>query len=1169
MERFDEIIPALFLDAQRLSGRYEPPEHETFEPMPGSNGIWQGPVFPHDADVARLLRIYLLDTAGKSILQAQWRNEARSLLRLSSSGHPALPQLHEANLVKDHRFGYLILDDPGEPVTPAHPLHALLGANRGLAFQRWVSLLEAVMLVHDEAMIHRSLTPLATCARGSAEAVVVLDGFQMSAFVSTWLRGGRADDATSVLEALDAEQLACLAPERLGPQCGLRRRFVESFRTDVFGLGMIGACWLTGAPAGWADGFDIRRYTEEKHREVVSALRGRLLQSGLPRPLRSLLENMISFEPSGRIPSGRAAYEEATRLYGPVLREFEEPHQASASAHRVYYLRETMDRLYSDQRTRSHPSIPDYTEYAEVLARDLDGAAMTWSPSGFDPWEPKKKDEKTRMARVVFLGREYAYFAQYLEQGINSVEKRALVIKYVIPAHQARELRRQPKMRALPHIEARFLEGGRASRMTRPLPAAAPSWEDHVSSIDFVDPQGPAAPIVRAANWLLGAQRALSAAREYRYERQTGEPTRIVLQEHAEPGLPPVDTEDGAFLSLYLGSRLRRPMGRRFESVSREATEQGEATEFLLRTEWNGRDDRLRLTFEKRLDDQTVQFVSMAEGALVPKIGYVRPGDAGMYVTQSRQRTALRILEQRHHHLAAQLAAPVAIELKLDAPPQRLGLDDATHTLVQQILETWPLFVLQGPPGTGKTFVARHTIAAVLASDPFARILVSAQSHHALDNLLEAVVERPSSAGGVNAERILLRMASERTQEKVGGGQVDSLAQRCLPANVVRTIVEALQKPAVGGVAGSELSKLAKQWRALALKRRLDADLAQRLVRSASVVFATSAGSGTNEVRGTRGAAAYDWVIIEEAARGWFTEMLVPLVQGTRWLLIGDHVQLPAFQAREITALLDKDVESGTTASATGFTADASWKSFFRYFEHLMSAPVHRGIRSQGVLQVQRRMHPDIAELVRTSYYPNQPLDTHPDAKRPHGFRMPTFLERTALVWIDTSSLGMGAQERHEGEGVTNRTEVDIVRALLSRLQPQPKVHDAKIPALVLLSPYKAQVKILRERVQEAAKEAVHTVDSVQGRQAETVIVSLVRNNAENDENAAIGFLAEPERANVMFSRARRLLVVVGSLAHFERFGHTHWGRVVAYVRAMPRFLIDAARDLDFEVSKS
>ena len=66
--------------------------------------------------------------------------------------------------------------------------------------------------------------------------------------------------------------------------------------------------------------------------------------------------------------------------------------------------------------------------------------------------------------------------------------------------------------------------------------------------------------------------------------------------------------------------------------------------------------------------------------------------------------------------------------------------------------------------------------------------------------------------------------------------------------------------------------------------------------------------------------------------------------------------------------------------------------------------------------------------------------------------------------------------------------------------------------------------------------ERVFTVDSFQGRQAALVAVSLVRNNASKTRSSAIGFVGNKARATVMFSRAERLLVVVGCSKHFKAF---------------------------------
>ena len=53
----------------------------------------------------------------------------------------------------------------------------------------------------------------------------------------------------------------------------------------------------------------------------------------------------------------------------------------------------------------------------------------------------------------------------------------------------------------------------------------------------------------------------------------------------------------------------------------------------------------------------------------------------------------------------------------------------------------------------------------------------------------------------------------------------------------------------------------------------------------------------------------------------------------------------------------------------------------------------------------------------------------------------------------------------------------------------------------------------------------VATIDNYQGEEADIVIASLVRSNPEH----VIGFLKEPERINVLLSRARVCEIIIGN----------------------------------------
>ena len=60
------------------------------------------------------------------------------------------------------------------------------------------------------------------------------------------------------------------------------------------------------------------------------------------------------------------------------------------------------------------------------------------------------------------------------------------------------------------------------------------------------------------------------------------------------------------------------------------------------------------------------------------------------------------------------------------------------------------------------------------------------------------------------------------------------------------------------------------------------------------------------------------------------------------------------------------------------------------------------------------------------------------------------------------------------------------------------------------------------------------TVNSFQGSEADIVVISLVRNNQHTTPAKALGFLRDSRRMNVLLSRAKWKLVLVGSLRFIE-----------------------------------
>jgi len=105
-------------------------------------------------------------------------------------------------------------------------------------------------------------------------------------------------------------------------------------------------------------------------------------------------------------------------------------------------------------------------------------------------------------------------------------------------------------------------------------------------------------------------------------------------------------------------------------------------------------------------------------------------------------------------------------------------------------------------------------------------------------------------------------------------------------------------------------------------------------------------------------------------------------------------------------------------------------------------------------------------------------------------------------------------------------------------------------PSLAVLSPYAQQVEKLRTAISRkmdgslshlrAFNPAINptdycgTVDSFQGGEADLVIVSMVRNNAHASPKKALGFLRDNRRMNVLLSRAKWRLILIGSLSFYR-----------------------------------
>ena len=94
---------------------------------------------------------------------------------------------------------------------------------------------------------------------------------------------------------------------------------------------------------------------------------------------------------------------------------------------------------------------------------------------------------------------------------------------------------------------------------------------------------------------------------------------------------------------------------------------------------------------------------------------------------------------------------------------------------------------------------------------------------------------------------------------------------------------------------------------------------------------------------------------------------------------------------------------------------------------------------------------------------------------------------------------------------------------------------------IAVITPYNAQVGLLRAQLAGYPGLEIGSVDGLQGREKEAVVISMVRSNRRGE----VGFLADDRRTNVAVTRARRHLAIVCDSATVS--SHAFLARLVEY----------------------
>jgi hypothetical protein len=417
---------------------------------------------------------------------------------------------------------------------------------------------------------------------------------------------------------------------------------------------------------------------------------------------------------------------------------------------------------------------------------------------------------------------------------------------------------------------------------------------------------------------------------------------------------------------------------------------------------------------------------------------------------------------------------------------------------------TLPSYFVVGPPGVGKTRLATEIVRRRFAQDRSTRVLLTAQAHDALDHLQEKV-QATLQANGMDDIILVRSTASERRQrsdQDLHDTGVDYL-RRLSESAIARDAPGALRDRVVQLLNAGK--RLTRSGDAVEKDDRVALNALSSLILDAANIVVSTANSSDVE-RLVEAREQFDWVIVEEAAKATGPELAGPMMLSGRRLLIGDHHQLPPFEADRLVKVLQNHalvlqaielseqyvgplLRDGESTEIAALAADADrlrdvvdtalrlFEPFRTFVEEderrLLANPNHRTI--SHTLTEQRRMDPAIARVVSEAFYDGH-LQTQADRARAAIEALPPFdvvapLPASPVVVVDfkhVSATGSREPAERPRPRWHNPSEVDAVIGILEHLRAREA--DTTPPSLVVLSFYNAQVNKLSERIDAAVR---------------------------------------------------------------------------------------------------
>ena len=256
----------------------------------------------------------------------------------------------------------------------------------------------------------------------------------------------------------------------------------------------------------------------------------------------------------------------------------------------------------------------------------------------------------------------------------------------------------------------------------------------------------------------------------------------------------------------------------------------------------------------------------------------------------------------------------------------------------------------------------------------------------------------------------------------------------------------------------------------------------------------------------------FDYCIFDEASQATLPVCIGPLRFADKFVLVGDHYQLPPLVKHTEAREGGLDVSLFKILCEAHPSAITYLSHQYRMNQDIMSISntlIYGGRLACGTEELKnRRLKLDIGKFAQLhpksclSCWVGLAIDpAHP------------------VMYLNTDSLN--ARESKNHDQIVNRVESQLVSHLIQGLI----ACGVKDTDIGVISPYRSQLKVIQQDLKNP-QILVDTADKYQGRDKECIIISLVRSN---DSRNVGELIKDWRRMNVAFSRAKSKMLVIGS----------------------------------------